>query len=326
MNSYISILDVGHGNSAIVVDGNAAVVVDAGPGAALLEFLQEQHIERVEAILISHADDDHIAGLISVVESETVEIGLVRVNTDSAKGTKVWDDLVYLLDKRASQITFEVSLTEGNSGNFGCEHFFFQIVAPSQYLAAKGPGSTDRSGRKLTSNSNSVVIRVMNGDKPIALFAGDLDEIGMTHLFESRNALPAPVLVFPHHGGRLGRDHSAEYICDFCQRVSPSVVVFSIGRGRHGNPREDTVRGIRQCSDDIRILCTQLSENCAHDAPSTVASHLLEGFARGKLRNHCCAGTIRIVPKTDGVDIHPDEASHQLFISQCAPRALCARR
>ena len=55
----VSVLDVGHGNCAVVLD-DRTVVVDAGPGATLLEFLQNEGVTEVEVVLISHADEDHI--------------------------------------------------------------------------------------------------------------------------------------------------------------------------------------------------------------------------------------------------------------------------
>ncbi len=56
LSRSISILDVGHGNGAVLVDDNGVVVIDAGPGSALLEFLRHEGIDRINVLLISHAD------------------------------------------------------------------------------------------------------------------------------------------------------------------------------------------------------------------------------------------------------------------------------
>ena len=39
------------------------VIVDTGPGSALLEYLVGRGITEVEAVILSHADQDHIGGL-----------------------------------------------------------------------------------------------------------------------------------------------------------------------------------------------------------------------------------------------------------------------
>jgi len=86
------------------------VVIDAGPGTALPEFLTEEDIRKIDVLLISHADRDHIEGVISLIESQNVTIDVIRLNTDSMKGSKLWDDLTYELDQanRAGNLQFEV--------------------------------------------------------------------------------------------------------------------------------------------------------------------------------------------------------------------------
>ncbi len=42
----LSILDEGHGNSAVLVDTDGVVVIDVGPGSALMEFLRQEGIEK----------------------------------------------------------------------------------------------------------------------------------------------------------------------------------------------------------------------------------------------------------------------------------------
>ncbi|MFY9820530.1 MAG: MBL fold metallo-hydrolase [Thermoanaerobaculia bacterium] len=85
----MTILDVGHGNCAILQDSNGVVVIDAGLGNSLEIYLREQGIRRIDVILISHADQDHLGGLISLLASQAVEIGRVRLNTDSLQGSSI---------------------------------------------------------------------------------------------------------------------------------------------------------------------------------------------------------------------------------------------
>ena len=96
LNDALVILDVGHGNAAVLLDSGKVVVFDAGPGSILLEFLREQNISHIDTVLLSHADKDHIGGLSALLASGTVSIGKVRANTDSLKGSNAWDDLCLL--------------------------------------------------------------------------------------------------------------------------------------------------------------------------------------------------------------------------------------
>src|SRR5689334_13626005 len=104
------VLDVGHGNCAVLFDTKGTVVIDAGPSTSLLEFLTDNKIQKIDAILISHADTDHIQGVGQLLATKGFDIGLVKLNTDSLKGSALWDDLLYELDKlnTAKKLDFQV--------------------------------------------------------------------------------------------------------------------------------------------------------------------------------------------------------------------------
>jgi len=57
------IFDVGHGNCALLRDTNGVVLIDCPPGNILMEALKKFAITEISHVLISHADQDHIAGL-----------------------------------------------------------------------------------------------------------------------------------------------------------------------------------------------------------------------------------------------------------------------
>ena len=77
----LAILDVGHGNSAILIDSEGVVVIDTGLGSSLLEYLEESGVTTIDAVLISHADEDHIGGLVQLLSSSKFRVRSVRLNT-----------------------------------------------------------------------------------------------------------------------------------------------------------------------------------------------------------------------------------------------------
>ena len=320
----LSILDVGHGNAAVLQDGRSVVVVDAGPGSALLEFLDRERIRRIDVLLLSHADKDHIEGVVGLLASSNVTIGHVRLNSDAAKESKLWDDLLFELDEanRRGTLKFDVSLTESHSGQFDTRAVRVEIVGPSPYLAGRGPGSKDRRGRVLTANSMSAVIRlVTRSHSPVALLCGDVDEVGLDNLMQAGKDLSAEVMVFPHHGGG-GSPSLARFVGRLCTAVRPRTVVFSLGRGMFETPRPEVVTAVRRTLPKARIVCTQLSEHCSATAPSGGAGHLTELFALGRERGHCCGGTVAV----DGSGkVGPATRAHRRFIAREAPTALCLR-
>ncbi len=82
-SAYVSILDVGHGNITILRDGYDVVVVDCGArGSSLLEYLTRENISSINVIFLSHADQDHIGGLLTVLASSEFEVKEVYINSD----------------------------------------------------------------------------------------------------------------------------------------------------------------------------------------------------------------------------------------------------
>lgn len=319
----LAILDVGHGNCAVLRDDMGVVVVDAGPGSGLLQYLADHNIAHVDVLLLSHADKDHIGGAAQLLASKTVTIGRVCLNTDSAKGSDVWDDLVYELNRadNAGKLSFEVSLVHDLSGQYDQGKVRVEVLGPSKYLAAKGAGSTDRQGRKISNNSVSAVIRFVQDGKPIATLSGDVDEIGLDDLVDNKVDIQSPTLVYPHHGGK-GSRNEAQFVTKVCDLVKPSTIIFSVARGRAKHPLPDVISLVRKKVNNVRIACTQLTQHCAAKVPAAKANHLVAVYAHGRDARHCCAGTVLV--KLDTPDsLLPDRKAHEAFIAAVAPSALC---
>lgn len=323
----LTILDVGHGNCAILQSNHGVTIIDTGPGSHLLEYLTQEGIQRIDTILISHSDKDHIGGLAGLLAQRGPEIRQICLNTDAIKRTDSWDDILWILDRLDLHdvVDVQVSLTRNVSkknGIFDQGPVRVEILGPSIALAAKGPGGLDRQGRKIEHNSISAVIRLSIGNEPIALLPGDLDEVGLDDLLNSCDDIHAPILVYPHHGGRSGRSDPSAFARRLCELVRPETVVFSIGRGRFRTPRPEVVETIRQHDRQIRIACTQLSKRCAVKVPNLAAFHLNPEFSGGRETRVCCAGTL-VIDLDAPRELSPSHEEHLDFIRQAAPLALC---
>ncbi len=323
-NNTLAIVDVGHGNAAVAVVDGRVVIIDAGPKVGLLEYLLDQNIREIDLVLLSHADRDHIEGLIAVLGTGTFRIRRIRLNSDSMKGSKLWDDLLYELDQhgKAGIVDVSLSVTTAQSREFSDDRLTVEVLAPSILRAGKGPGGETKEGKKITPHMVSVVIRLLRADKPAAVLCGDLDKAGLDDLASAGLNATAPLLVFPHHGGRAGTDDLADFAKQLCQVVQPEIVVFSIGRGKYSTPQPAVVKAIKECRAEIRIACTQLSEQCSVEIKERDTTHLHPAFALGRERGHCCAGTI--VLNLDNVEaLTPSAEAHRAFILRSAPSALC---
>ncbi len=319
----INILDVGHGNAAVVRDGEMVLIIDTGSKTTLLEYLQKAGISKLSTIMISHADSDHLRGLVALLDQENFIIGTVYINSDANKDSRQWKALVYALDdrRRRGVCDFKVDLTEGLILELGA-NTKAEVLAPRQGLAATGPGTSDQQGRRITTNTISAVIKVSLSDRQV-LLTGDLDEVGLRHLLETGIDVSADVLVFPHHGGNVSShsdsSHNIKFTNDLLAAVNPRLVIFSIGRTIHQNPRPEIVRSVISDSD-CHVMCTQMSQHC-FTGEKLPEDHLTDLYSDGRRRGHCCAGSIRITPTS----LEPNIASHRTFVADNAPTALCQR-
>ena len=111
---YVAIVDVGHGNSTIMRSESETIIIDCGSrGSGLLEFLNRENIHSIDSVFLSHADHDHIGGLLALLTCLEINIHSVYINSDSSKDSKLWDDLTYELSQRSekSEIKFRIGIT-----------------------------------------------------------------------------------------------------------------------------------------------------------------------------------------------------------------------
>ncbi|MHC4179744.1 MAG: ComEC/Rec2 family competence protein, partial [Planctomycetota bacterium] len=266
-------------------------------------------------------DKDHIEGVISLMESGQA-IGRIRLNSDALKSSNLWKHLVYLLEG----FDCGAELTTQHSGIFDQGEISIRVLAPRPALALIGPGGEDKKGRKLTSNSTSAVIKLVQNEQSVVLFPGDIDEVGLENLLEDNQDLTAPLMVFPHHGGKSGIRDLAMFTRWLFDAVKPETVIFSIGRGKYDTPQPTIVSTLRESSAEVRVACTQLSKHCADELPSTLPNHLTVAYARGKERRECCGGTFTVSLDDPVPTLLPSREGHASFIRAVAPRALCMRR
>ncbi|WP_449060837.1 ComEC/Rec2 family competence protein [Planomonospora algeriensis] len=253
----ITILDVGHGNSALVRDGKQCAVIDAEPGTMVIDELESIKCDHIEHLIFSHSDKDHAGGGPTLLLDPARTIGTVWFNVDSEKETKVWERLLYAVWTRQRKgglgghqlIHTEIDRT------LTCGRARLEICHPSILMAGTGPKRTSSFGR-LSTNTVSVVIRVHLDKRPAALLAADMDRIALDHIRDNEWDLKAPVLVFPHHGGRPGRDDPLDFARLITRLVSPDLVIFSIKNAkRPANPHPQIVQaGPRRVCELISLM------------------------------------------------------------------------
>lgn len=208
---WLTLLDVGQGLSTVVQTQNHMLVFDTGAKFGLsydmgesvvVPYLRSMGIKRIDMLVISHGDNDHIGGSKAVLNrlqvkqiKTSVPEKLPSANTSYClRGERwQWDDVD------------------------------FKFLYPSADNLHLG-------------NDSSCVLRISTGDKHI-LLTGDIEKFAEKYLvnFELEN-LPANILIAPHHGSKTSGQ------TDFLQAVGPEYVLFPIGyRNRYRFPHVSVI-------------------------------------------------------------------------------------
>ena len=313
MSSSLVVLDVGHGNCSILTDEGVICVVDAGRGPYASVYLERAGIRSIDLIVISHTDDDHLGGIVGLLSSEKFTIKEIAINADCVKDTKIWRDVRALLQSKFNQgeINLRVGVFQGQLKWSGPK-LTFEVLAPNVYSVLGGVGSKDSNGEKITANSGSVVLRVVHPHGVRALLAADMEESTLDQIVNGGLDVTAPILVYPHHGGRPGPGSPEAFSARIVAAVKPTFVVFSNGRERHNNPRPEVV-GHVCASGNIEIACTQISKSCH---PTTKKQLSVPwGYASGADEGRSCAGTLEFDLES-GMQNPERMRLHHEFVSQ----------
>jgi beta-lactamase superfamily II metal-dependent hydrolase len=324
--SRIVVLDVGHGNCAVVLDGTQTGVVDAPLGSLLLDTLDDLGIDTVHAAFVSHTDKDHLAGILSLLTSAHVKVEAVYVNPDAQKRSKLWRDFraAVSVAERKGGCNVVTSLSSTTPGTIQIGETVIKVVAPSASLALTGVGGMAKDGRTITGNSLSAVLLVHRPGTAGILFAGDIDEVGLDDVLEHEADLRAEILVFPHHGGLPGSNSVVEFASKLLSRVQPNSVIFSNGRKRYDNPHPEIVEQalISGCS----VACTQLSERCHGKVPEEELAHLETLRAQGRKARASCAGSMTIELEGGAHRLRDAADAHADYVASAVPTPMCRRR
>jgi len=210
-SNSVTFLDPKRGDAILLEDSlGHKVLVDAGvngPGV-LRDYLSGRGIHTLDAVIVTHPDEDHYGGLLDL--PARVRVRQLLVSTTESK------DLDYqtLLARLRADGTDVVVVGKGArvSGlGFGFDFLWPDDATRLQYLSGRAP-----------TNDMSLVASVTEGGFKM-LLTGDLDNPDLL----AGVAMRADLLKSPHHGSLKGNPEA------LYQRVQPSYVLVM---GRYPTP------------------------------------------------------------------------------------------
>lgn len=217
----IHYLDVGQGDSTLILCDGHAMLIDAGDndkGTAVQSYLEGQGVTALDYVIGTHPDADHIGGLDVVLYKFDCQMVMMP---DFEKDTRTYDDVVQTMKRKRYKNTLPEVGTVYELGSA-----VFTIVAPNGEYGGDA-------------NDYSVGILLQHG-KNRFLFTGDAEEASEADMLENGIDLEADVFKASHHGSRTANTE------EFLQTVDPDYVVISCGQDNsYGHPHAEVMNRLR---------------------------------------------------------------------------------
>lgn len=233
----IIVLDVGQGDAILVQSEGKNVLIDTGnQDSLLLAGLARYHITSLDAVIITHADDDHcgsLSALRGVVGVKTVVLaeGADRIEDPSAK------DLVLNAHKISPHVSYVTNDQVMRIGSVS-----FSVINP--------PPLTDEYG-----NDDSICLLLTSDDNydnqadSQALLCGDAEADVLENIVQVHNIKAIDILKVAHHGSRNAVTD------DLLEVLDPTIALISVGEyNSYGHPADSVIDLLEK--HGVSVLCT----------------------------------------------------------------------
>jgi len=222
-NLVLTCLDVGHGQAILAqLPGKTNVLFDAGSmhrndiGRRIVApFLDYSGINKIDSIIISHNDIDHINGIPEVVEHCDVngvyanEAFLKAVETDPCDTAAFLD---YVLRKKEKD--FEINNIKELNQNSAAK---IKILWPTEQVC---------QNEELGDNDKSAVSLIEFAGRKI-LLCSDIEEFAQGEFLRLNPGLRADIVVVPHHGS--GKVIESKFI----KNLDPEILICSCNQRQY---------------------------------------------------------------------------------------------
>ncbi len=214
---WVTAFDVGQGMGLLIETQGHRMLYDTGPyyspesdggNRVILPYLKARGIEALDAVMITHNDNDHSGGALSIFE----EVRIGWVSSSLAAGSKI---------VRAAPNHRRCAAGQ----RWSWDGVAFELLHP---------GLDSYEDSKWKPNARSCTLKITLGSQSI-LLAGDIEAMQEAALVESSaDKLQASVLLAPHHGS------GTSSTMPFLEAVKPGIALFQVGyRNRFRHPKQE---------------------------------------------------------------------------------------
>ena len=230
-NSKIIFFDVGQGDSAMISTGDGMqILIDGGDGNNILEKLGKYMPlldHKIELVVMTHPDKDHMGGLVEVLKYYQVEQILETGIKCNKTLCKEWDRLIEEKNIPVINAYFGQRIKTGD--------FNIAVLYPFKNL---------KDQEVKNSNDASIILKfILNNDS--YLLTGDAGFPVERELLDKNINIEAKILKVSHHGSKYATSN------EFLQIIKPEKAIVSVGKNSYGHPTEELLNRLKNMSIDI---------------------------------------------------------------------------
>lgn len=215
----VAVLDVGHGVAVLVRTAHHSLLYDTGPSFGpgadsgsriIVPYLRAVGVRRLDGVIVSHDDDDHIGGAASVLQAMPVTWLMTSLPVDAPLALP-------------PRMAFRCQAGQ----RWEWDGVRFEVLHPPQ---------ESYEDPRIKDNDRSCVLKVESAGLRLLLPADIERRSERTLLASNRGALRADVLLAPHQGSKTSS------LPEFVAAVDAGTVVFPVGyRNRFGHPHPEVL-------------------------------------------------------------------------------------
>lgn len=236
---YFIACNVGQGDAILLTKGFTQVLIDGGPNDQVLTCLSENmpfYDRKIELIINTHPDADHVTGLVEVLQRFQVNQVLAQhIDTESNISRQFYT----FLEKE--QIPF---YSPQKKEKIKLAELEFTVLWPEQKILGAVSG-------KAKTNENSLVFHLKYQDFD-AVLTGDITSQEEKQIIKDYDFENIELLKVAHHGSKYSSSD------EFLQVVNPNIAIISVGKNSWGHPTKEVLNRLENIG--ARILRTDKEE------------------------------------------------------------------
>lgn len=255
---YINFIDVGQGDSTLITTQyNKKILIDGGGSEfgstfdvgekTLLPYLLKKRIYKLDYVIISHFDSDHVGGILTILEELNVKNIIIGKQFEKSEN---YEEFIKVIQNKKIKI---YNVEAGQRIN----------IDKDTYIDILWPDSTNVITDNIL-NNNSLVCKIKYKGITI-LFTGDIEEIAENAIIDkyenNLQILKADIIKVAHHGSKTSSKK------ELLKCIKPKIALIGVGENnKFGHPSINTLNNLEQIgckifrTDDSGEICITINQ------------------------------------------------------------------